>query len=214
MRPKNLLKNNSITMVDGKKEVIKVVGTPFGLLTRIWCRHEAECLLKLAELGFEGAPKLISSTGNSFIMEKIEGKSLNGRQFRQFCDEQVFLRVLDVVRQLHAFGFAHGNLHPSNILITDRSEPVLIDFETCLQRPNPLFFLFKFSDHVRLHLLWQLRFGPSHKDRMRTLFPRYVTLAMFIITPVNKFFRVLKSNKRRWRRSRKVSAEQRDSSSV
>ena len=211
MRPKNLLKNNSITMVDGKKEVIKVVGTPFGLLTRIWCRHEAECLLKLAELGFEGAPKLISSTGNSFIMEKIEGKSLNGRQFRQFCDEQVFLRVLDVVRQLHAFGFAHGNLHPSNILITDRSEPVLIDFETCLQRPNPLFFLFKFSDHVRLHLLWQLRFGPSHKDRMRTLFPRYVTLAMFIITPVNKFFRVLKSNKRRWRRSRKVSAKSYDS---
>jgi len=211
MRPKNLLKNNSITMVDGKKEVIKVVGTPFGLLTRIWCRHEAECLLKLAELGFEGAPKLISSTGNSFIMEKIEGKSLNGRQFRQFCDEQVFLRVLDVVRQLHAFGFAHGNLHPSNILITDRSEPVLIDFETCLQRPNPLFFLFKFSDLVRLHLLWQLRFGPSHKDRMRTLFPRYVTLAMFIITPVNRFFRVLKSNKRRWRRSRKVSAKSFDS---
>ena len=198
-------------MVDGKKEVIKVVGTPFGLLTRIWCRHEAECLLKLAELGFEGAPKLISSTGNSFIMEKIEGKSLNGRQFRQFCDEQVFLRVLDVVRQLHAFGFAHGNLHPSNILITDRSEPVLIDFETCLQRPNPLFFLFKFSDHVRLHLLWQLRFGPSHKDRMRTLFPGYVTLAMFIITPVNKLVRVLKSNKRRWRRSRKVSAKSYDS---
>jgi len=211
MRPKNLLKNNYITVVDGKKEVIKVVGTPFGLLTRIWCRHEAECLLKLAELGFEGAPKLISSTGNSFIMEKIEGKSLNGRQFRQFCDEQVFLRVLDVVRQLHAFGFAHGNLHPSNILITDRSEPVLIDFETCLQRPNPLFFLFKFSDLVRLHLLWQLRFGPSHKDRMRTLFPRYVTLAMLIITPVNRFVRVLKSNKRRWRRSRKVSAKSFDS---
>jgi len=198
-------------MVEGKKEVIKVVRTPFGLLTRTWCRHEAECLLKLAELGFESAPKLISSTGNSFIMEKIEGKSLNGRQFRQFCDEQVFLRVLDVVRQLHAFGFAHGNLHPTNILITDRSEPVLIDFETCCQRPNPLFFLFKFSDLVRLHLLWQLRFGPSHKDRMRSLFPGYVTLAMFIITPVNRVVRVLKSNKRRWRRSRKVSAEQRDS---
>ena len=93
-------------MVDGKKEVIKVVRTPFGLLTRTCCRHEAECLLKLAELGFESAPKLISSTGNSLTMEKIEGKSLNGRQFRQVCDEQVFLRVLDVVRQLHAFGFA------------------------------------------------------------------------------------------------------------
>jgi serine/threonine-protein kinase RIO1 len=198
-------------MVDGKKEVIKVVRTPFGLLTRTWCRHEAECLLKLAELGFESAPKLISSTGNSFIMEKIEGKSLNSHQFRRFFDEQLFFRVLDVVRQLHAFGFAHGNLCPSNILITDRSEPVLIDFETCLQRPNPLFFLFKFSDLVRLHLLWQLRVVPSNKDRMRTLFPRYVTLAMLIITPVNKLVRVLKSNKRRWRRSRKVSAKSYDS---
>ena len=213
MRPKNLLKKNSITVTNDKKEVIKVVGTPFGLFTRACCRHESECLLKLTELGFKGAPKIISSTGNSFTMEKIEGKSLNGRQFRQCCDEQIFLRVLDVVRQLHAFGFAHGNLHPSNILITDRSEPVLIDFETCCQRPNPLFFLFKFSDLVRLHLLWQLRFGPSHKDRMRTLFPGYVTLAMFIITPVHRFVRVLKSNKRRWRRSRKVSANQRDSSS-
>ena len=211
MQPKDLLKKNSITVDDGKKEVIKVVGTPFGLLTRIWCRHEAECLLKLAELGFEGAPKLISSTGNSFTMEKIEGKSLNGRQFRQFCDEQIFFRVLDVVRQLHAFGFAHGNLHPSNILITDRSEPVLIDFETHLQRHNPLFFLFKFVDHVRLHLLWQLRVVPSNKDRMRTIFPRYVTLAMFIITPVYRFVLVLKSTKKRWRRSRKVSAKSYDS---
>jgi serine/threonine protein kinase len=200
-------------MVDGKKEVIKVVRTPFGLLSRTWCRHEAECLLKLTELGFKGAPKIISSTGNSFTMEKIEGKSLKDRQFRPFFDEQLFLRVLGVVRQLHALGFAHGNITLSNILITDRSEPALIDFETCCQRPAPLFFLFKFSDLVRLHLLWQLRFGPSHKERMRALFPGYVTLAMFIITPVNRFFRVLKSNKRRWRRSRKVSAEQRDSSS-
>ena len=211
MQPKDLLKKNSITVDDGKKEVIKVVGTPFRLLTRTWCRHEAEGLFKLAELGFKGAPKLISSTANSFTMEKIEGKSLNGRHFRPFFDEQLFLRVLNVVRQLHAFGFAHGNLHPSNILITDRSEPVLIDFETHLQRHNPLFFLFKFVDHVRLHLLWQLRVVPSNKGLMRTIFPRYVTLAMFIITPVYRFVLVLKSTKKRWRRSRKVSAKSCDS---
>ena len=48
LQPKDLLKKNSITVVDGKKEVIKVVGTPFRSLTRIWCRHEAECLLKLS----------------------------------------------------------------------------------------------------------------------------------------------------------------------
>jgi RIO-like serine/threonine protein kinase len=206
MQPKNLLKKNSITVVDGKKEVIKVVGSPFGLLTRAWCRYEAECLLKLTELGFKNAPKIISSTGNSFTMEKIEGKSLNGRHFRPFFDEQLFLRLQGVVRQLHAFGFAHGNLHPSNILITDRGEPVLIDFETCCQRHNPLFFLFKFVDHVRLHLLWQLRVEPADKDQMSAVFPRFVTLAMFFITPAHRFVRVWKSTKKRWRRSRRVSA--------
>jgi RIO-like serine/threonine protein kinase len=210
MRPKDLLKKNSITVVDGKKEVIKVVKTPFGLLTRICCRHEADCLLKLAELGFESAPKLISSSSNSFTMEKIEGTSL---KCRQFVDAQLFLRVLDVVRQLHAFGFAHGHLRPDNIIITDRSEPVLIDFETCCQRHNPLYFFLTFRDHVMLHLLWQSRVVQSNQDRMRTIFPRYVTLAMFFITPLNRFVGVLKSIKRRLRRSRKVSAEQRDSSS-
>jgi RIO-like serine/threonine protein kinase len=208
MQPKNLLKTNSITVVDSKKEVIKVVGTPFGLFARTWCRYEAECLLKLTELGFGGAPRLISSTGNSFTMEKIEGKSLNGRHFRPFFDEQLILRVLKVVRQLHSFGFAHGNLHPSNILITDKGEPVLIDFETCCQRHNALFFFFKFIDYVRLHLLWQLRVAQPNKDRMRTMFPKYVTLAMFIISPVYRFVLDLKSIKKRWRRSRKVSAKQ------
>ena len=209
MQIKNLLKKSSITVVDGKKEVIKVVGTPFRPLTRICCRHEAECLLKLAELGFTNAPKLISSTVNSFTMEKIEGTSLRGREF---IDEQIFFRLMDVVRELHALGFAHGNLRPNNILIRDRNEPVLIDFETCCQIHNPLFFLVKFSDRVRLHLLWQSRVVQSNQDLVRTIFPRHVALAMFIITPLSSFYGFFKSVKKRLRRSRKVSAEQRDAS--
>ena len=203
MQIKNLLKKNFVTVTDGNNEVIKLVRTPFGPLTRIWCRHEAECLLMLAERGFESAPKFISSRGNSFTMEKIEGASLSSRQF---VDEQLFLRVLDVVRKLHNFGFAHGNLRPNNILITDRSEPVLIDFETCCQSHNPLFFLAKFSDHVNLYLLCQSRVVQSDQDLMRTIFPRYVTLAMFIITPLSRFAGVLKTIRKRLRRSRKVSA--------
>ena len=125
MQIKNLLKKNSITVDDGKQEVIKVVGTPFRSLTKIWCRHEAECLLKLAELGFANAPKLISSTINSFTMEKIEGTSLRGRKP---IDEKLFIRLMDVIRELHDFGFAHGNLRPNNIFIKADNEPVLIDF--------------------------------------------------------------------------------------
>jgi len=205
---KNLLKKSSITVVDGKKEVIKVVRTPFRPLTRICCRHEAECLLKLTELGYPNAPKLISSTLNSLTMEKIEGTSLH----REFIDEQMFFRIMGVVRELHALGFAHGNLRPNNIFIRDRNEPVLIDFETSCQMHNPLFFLVKFIDRMRLHLLWQSRVMQSSQDLVRTLFPRHVTLAMFIITPVNNLLGFFYSVKKRLRRSHKVSARKRDAS--
>ena len=210
MQLKKLLKKNFITVVDGKQEVIKVLETPFGPLTRIWCRHEAECLLKLAKLGFANAPKLIRTTANSLTMEKIEGTSLRDREC---IDEQLFLRVMDVVREFHGLGFAHGNLRPGNILIKEGGEPVLIDFETCCQIHNPLFYLARFSDYVRLHLLWKSRVVQSNPERVGTTFPRYLSLAMFIITPVSRLYGVLMSAKKRLRMALKVSAEKRDAPS-
>jgi serine/threonine protein kinase len=206
MQFKNLLKKNSITVVDGKKEVIKVVGSPFRSLARICCRHETECLLKLAEAGFKNAPKLICSTDTSFTMEKIEGTSLRGRKP---IDEQLFLRLMDVVRELHGLGFAHGNLRPNNILIKDGSEPVLIDFEACCQIRNPLFLLFKFYDHVRLYLLWQARVVQSNPELVRTKFPGYLSLAMFVITPISRFWGIVKSAEKWLRRSLKVKETRR-----
>jgi serine/threonine protein kinase len=191
-------------MIDDDREVLKVVGTPFGPLTRTWCRHEAECLSKLADLGFAHAPGLISLNGNSFTMEMIDGPSLRGHQP---VDEELFLRVLDVVHHLHDLGFAHGNLRPNNILITDEKEPFLIDFETCCQKHNPLFFLAQFSDHVRLYSLWQSRVVKSALGRERTTFPRSVTLAMFFLTPLNRIAGVFKSIKKRLRAPRKVLSE-------
>lgn len=207
MQIKNLLKKNSITVDDGKQEVIKVVGTPFSKLTKIWCRHEAECLLKLAELGFANAPKLISSTINSFTMEKIKGTSLRGRKP---IDEKLFIRLMDVIRELHDFGFAHGNLRPNNIIVKADNEPVLIDFETCCRMHNPLFLLARFSDQVRLHWLWQSRVVQSNPELVRKKFPRYVLLAMFVITPISKFGNFVESAKKSLKRSRKHSAESRD----
>src|SRR4030095_15398093 len=131
MQIKKLLKRNHTTVDDRKKEVVKVVVTPFRWLTRLCCRHEAQCLAKLAELGFSNAPKLISSTANSFTMEKVEGTYLRGCQP---IDEQVFLRIMEVVRELHELGFAHGNLRSNNIIIRQDKEPILIDFATCCQR--------------------------------------------------------------------------------
>jgi serine/threonine protein kinase len=189
-------------------EVVKVVGTPFLPLSRIWCRHEADCLLKLAELGFTHAPKLIRSTDLSLTMEKIEGPSLRGRQP---VDEQVFLQVLDVVRHLHTLGFAHGNLRANNILITDSNKVVLIDFETCCRRPNPLFFLAKFTDHVRLRSLWRSRVVKTDEGRMQTTFPKHVTLTMLLATPLTRTVGAVKSLRRRLKRSRETPVQQHDS---
>lgn len=207
MQLKNLLKRNSVTLVDGRMEVVKVIGTPFGPLTRRWCRHESGCLARLAELGFAHAPRLISATGNSFTMEKIEGRSLDGPEPVQ---EQLFLRVMDMVRELHDLGFAHGNLRPNNILIRDGGEPALIDFETCCEASNPLYFLARFSDYARLHLLWRSRVVPSDTELVRRRFPGYVSMAMLVITPMSRLGRMLKSAKKRVRARLKGVASQQD----
>ena len=191
-------------MIDDDKEVLKVVGTPFGPLTRTWCRHEAGCLSRLADMGFANTPKLIKSTDNNFTMEMIDGPSLKGHQP---VDEELFLRVLDVVRQFHDLGFAHGNLRPNNILITHDNEPFLIDFETCCQRKNLLFFLAKFSDHVRLYSLWQSRVVKSDQGRARATFPKYVTIVMFFLTPLNRAVGVVKAIKKRVSATQAAPAE-------
>jgi serine/threonine-protein kinase RIO1 len=207
LQPKELLKKNTVTVVDGKNEVIKVVVTPFRSLTKIWCRREAECLLKLTELGFTNAPKLICSTENSFTMEKIEGTPL--LRGRKFIDEQLFLRLMDVVSELHSFGFTHGNLRPNNILVKDGNEPVLIDFETCCQIHSPLFLLSKFTDHMRLYLLWQSHVVKSNPEQVRSKFPGYLPPAMLVITPIFRFWGIVKSAKKSLKRSLKVFAKQR-----
>ena len=124
------------------------------------------------------------------------------------------LRSITHRGQLHGFGYAHGNLRPSNILITEGDEPVLIDFETCCRRRNPLFHFAKFSDQMKLHLLWQSRVARSDQGLVTTPFPRHVTLAMFVITPASRLAGILKAAKKsirnKLRGSGKGTAEQSD----
>ncbi len=211
MQAKSLIIRNSVTLVEGTREVIKVVETPFELFTRLWCKHESESLSRLAELGFAAAPKLITAGDRQFTMQRIDGRSLNGRPV---LDDALFGRVLAVVRQLHGLGFAHGNLRPSNILTTDNGEVVLLDFETCCQRGNPLFILAQFSDRVRLHLLWRSTVASARQTPSLMFFPLHVVVAMRVITPLNRCARGLKAIKKRVRQSLKRSAQRRASASA
>jgi hypothetical protein len=177
---KKLLKRNTVCVDDGARVVVKAVKTPFKSLTKAWCAHEAGCLRTLAELGFASAPKLISSTADSFTMEQIEGRSLTSADI----DEGIFLRLMDVVDLLHGLGFAHGNLRPNNVLLRGGTEPFLIDFETCCRRPNLFFLPMRFGDYVRLYLIWQSRVPEFDPKQVRARFPGFLPPIMWVIGPL------------------------------
>jgi hypothetical protein len=198
MRLKDLIIRNSVIFSDDSQEVVKRVETPFLPFTRAWSRHEADCLSELAELGYPAAPKLISVSGNGFSMRKIDGQPLSSGSK---IDDHTFMRLLDVVSQLHGHGFAHANLCPRNILITPDGAVMLIDFETCCRRGNPLFRLARFSDWVRLHLLWHSSVAPVMQGAPLGFFPKRVVWAMHIIAPVDRCARGIQGIKRRARRA-------------
>jgi len=198
MRIKDLIIRNSVIVCEESQEVVKRVATPFPPFTRAWSRHESECLSQLAELGYAAAPKLISASRNGFRMRKIEGRPLSNCAH---VDDHTFRRLLDVVSRLHGHGFAHGNLCPRNIFVTHSGDVILIDFETCCRRGNPLYRLVRFTDWVRLHLLWRASVAPIIDGTPLGLFPRHVVLAMYIIAPLDRCARGMRALKRRARRS-------------
>lgn len=202
MQVKKLLKRNTVCVDDGARVVVKAVRTPFKSLTQAWCAHEAGCLRALAELGFANAPKLISSSSDSFTMEQIEGRSLTNVTI----DEDVFLRLMDVIDQLHGLGFAHGNLRPNNVLIRGGTEPFLIDFETCCRRPNRLFLPTRLGDHVRLYLIWQSRVRQVDPKRLRPRFPGFLPPIMWVVAPLSRFSEAVAAAKRKLKRSLRSSA--------
>lgn len=201
MQVKTLLKRNTVCVDDNAGVVVKTVKTPIQALTRAWCAHEAGCLATLEELGFVSAPRLISATLDSFTMEKIEGSSLGSRSI----GEGVFLRLMDVIDQLHGLGFAHGNLRPNNILLRGGCEPMLIDFETCCRRSSPLFLPTRFGDHVRLYLIWQSRVPHSDPKRVKARFPGFLHPIMWVIGPISRFSNAVAAAKRKLKRSLKSS---------
>ena len=206
MQVKKLLKRNTVCVDDDARVVVKAVRTPFKSLTQAWCAHEAGCLQALEELGFTNAPRLISSTFDSFTMEQIEGRSLTSATI----DEDIFLRLMDVIDQLHGLGFAHGNLRPNNVLLRGGTEPFLIDFETCCRRPNWFFLPTRLGDHVRLYLIWQSRVRQSDPKRLRARFPGFLPPIMWVISPLSRFSEAVAVAKRRLKRLLRSSAEQRD----
>ncbi|KAF5641856.1 kinase-like domain protein [Fusarium tjaetaba] len=45
--------------------------------------------------------------------------------------EKCIAAIKSVLEHLHSLGLAHNDLSPSNIMFTDKGEPVLLDFDAC-----------------------------------------------------------------------------------
>ena len=74
------------------------------------------------------------------VMEYIEGNSLrhwleNHHPVDYFKKIDLFTQVLDVYAHLHAINVLHGDIHRSNIMITEQGQVKLIDFDMAYHQP-------------------------------------------------------------------------------
>lgn len=191
---KDIYKKNSIVI--SEEGVVKSVRMPFSFLGNLCSQHEANALLKLGVLGFAHAPKLLCHHDNVLSMTRIEGSALS-EQHRG--NKELFLSVLRCVSQLHSLGFAHGNITRKNVLVSDRGEVYLIDFETSCRKGNPAFCVLKLWDYVRLYRL-ALRVFHLKKDETRRLFPGSAIAAIHLTRPLYKLRRIAKHVQRGARR--------------
>lgn len=75
-----------------------------------------------------------------FIMEYVQGKSLETYRFPSEWTEPTLRRILrpllDALLYLQQNGIAHRDIKPANIMVRDNGEPVLIDFGAAKSQPS------------------------------------------------------------------------------
>lgn len=84
--------------------------------------HRVPGIVELLDEGFwEGIPYL--------VMELVHGKPFPGTESDQ-VDEilERAARLLDVLSLVHAEGILHHDIKPSNVLVNDAGDPILLDF--------------------------------------------------------------------------------------
>lgn len=110
-----------------------------------WNQQTAEVAIRFqqeieiaANLEHPGIANIISghsAEGNSpayYIMQYVEGESLNSYVIRTKCGVKeilrLFLKICDAVEHAHRKGVIHRDLKPDNILVSTNGAPKLLDF--------------------------------------------------------------------------------------
>jgi hypothetical protein len=139
-----------------------VFGVPMGWLGRFLARHETKLLAALSDL--KGLPALrgVVTMGdqvlpNAVARTYIEGHPLGNRE----NVNETFYPALDaLLRAMHERKIVYVDLHKrENILVNDRGEPCLIDFQISVAWPawlpaGPLFALLRRGDQYHLMKHW------------------------------------------------------------
>ncbi|WP_165488901.1 kinase [Xanthomonas oryzae] len=123
------------THMDGQPAVIKDYSryyrTLLAPIARLMVHHEAGMLRQLQ--GWRHAPALLGTLGGLALgMEFIPGDTLSASAV---VGQEVFQRLQQALRRLHAFGITPNDLHGTNVVVS-AGVPVLIDFTAAWRFPR------------------------------------------------------------------------------
>jgi RIO-like serine/threonine protein kinase len=84
--------------------------------------------------GISGIPKCYGMVaGRYLVLEHVRGQPYRGAEIED--RDEWFSRLLSILREIHSRGVSHGDLKSkSNLLLTERGQPCVIDFGTTVLR--------------------------------------------------------------------------------
>ncbi len=163
--PRNLTKADVLLVRrQGADVVVKTIANSSWLARLCFAgamlRHEGRVLARLA--GTAGVPRLIEATPSSLVLERLPGETLFERRKRGMSAETA-ASLERLVADLHARGFAHGDIGRRDVLVAADGSARLVDFATAIGPGAPP-VLWR-----ALLPLWRLR----DRARVRKLVRRY-----------------------------------------
>lgn len=119
---------------NGKPALLKDYAARPWIVRKFWAPvlvgREFRTLRRLQ--GLTGVPRLYARVGpQALLMQHLDARRLP-RDDEPFPDPVLFDRLDALMRQLHERGVGHGDIRRMNILMDEKAQPYLIDFETAV----------------------------------------------------------------------------------
>lgn len=116
--------------IEGKEYVLKDIINRPRLIKETFGKRliEREWRVYKQLQGITGIPKIYKKIDPSaFVMEYIPGMRISRRR-HSGMEPEFFVKLKNIVREMHERGVTHGDIRRKNIMITPDNEPYIIDF--------------------------------------------------------------------------------------